>query len=302
VEGRLVVTQLGPQGTNGLQRADVIEQINGVSAETVLLQREQVISGATPQWRRYRSVNELHFDSAGTAITLRVRPASGGAAREVQLRYAYPRVVEPLPDKIAELKPGIFYVDIGRISDADFNTALPKLQQARGIVFDMRGYPYQVSTPAILARLASDTIRSAYFEAPTFRRPDRASAKWRNGGWVVPPMQPHLGARIAFLTGGGAISYAESTMGIVESYHLGEIVGETTAGTNGNINIFPATGGYQVVFTGMRVRKRDDSPHHGVGIKPTIPTARTLKGVAEGRDEALERAITVVESVRADRQ
>jgi C-terminal processing protease CtpA/Prc len=44
----------------------------------------------------------------------------------------------------------------------------------------------------------------------------------------------------------------------------------------------------------MKVLKHDGSQHHGIGIKPTVPVSRTLRGVAEGRDEFLERAIEVV--------
>ena len=190
------------------------------------------------------------------------------------------------------------YLDLDRISNADYAAALPKLEQASGFIFDLRGYPRNVSTPMILPRLADDTMRSAHFEVPTITRPDRQAVRWYNGSWVLPPIRPRFTAKIAFITGGGAISYAGSTMGIVEHYRLGEIVGETTAGTNGNVNFIPVAGGYQVTFTGMRVRKRDDTPHHGVGIKPTIPVSRTLNGVIAGRDEALERAIAAVKQRR----
>jgi len=44
----------------------------------------------------------------------------------------------------------------------------------------------------------------------------------------------------------------------------------------------------------MKVLKHDGSRHHGVGIPPTIPVSRTIKGVTEGRDELLERAIEAV--------
>jgi C-terminal processing protease CtpA/Prc len=42
------------------------------------------------------------------------------------------------------------------------------------------------------------------------------------------------------------------------------------------------------------VLKHDGSRHHGVGIQPTVPVARTIQGVAQGRDELLERAFKVV--------
>jgi len=83
-------------------------------------------------------------------------------------------------------------------------------------------------------------------------------------------------------------------MGIVEFYHLAEIVGGPTAGTNGNVNPLPLPGGYRVTWTGMKVLKHDGSRHHGVGIAPTVPVSRTLAGVAAGRDEILERAVQIV--------
>ena len=84
-------------------------------------------------------------------------------------------------------------------------------------------------------------------------------------------------------------------MGIVEHYKLAEIVGSTTAGTNGNVNLIRIPGGYTLTWTGMKVLKHDGAQHHGIGIKPTIPVARTREGVAAERDEVLERGIRTVE-------
>ena len=44
----------------------------------------------------------------------------------------------------------------------------------------------------------------------------------------------------------------------------------------------------------MKVLKHDGSRHHGVGIQPTVPAARTIRGITEGRDEVLDRAVAVV--------
>jgi C-terminal processing protease CtpA/Prc len=50
------------------------------------------------------------------------------------------------------------------------------------------------------------------------------------------------------------------------------------------------------VFPKMKVLKHDGSPHHGIGIRPTVPVSRTRKGVAEGKDEILLRALEVVKA------
>jgi C-terminal processing protease CtpA/Prc len=80
----------------------------------------------------------------------------------------------------------------------------------------------------------------------------------------------------------------------VEHYKLGEIVGEATAGTNGNINPFAVPGGYTISWTGMKVLKHDGSQHHAVGILPTVPVSLTRAAIAAGRDEILERGVQAV--------
>jgi hypothetical protein len=57
------------------------------------------------------------------------------------------------------------------------------------------------------------------------------------------------------------------------------------------VNHIPLPAGFSVSFTGMKVLKHDGSPHHGVGIRPTIPASPTRAGIAAGRDELLEVAI-----------
>jgi C-terminal processing protease CtpA/Prc len=113
-------------------------------------------------------------------------------------------------------------------------------------------------------------------------------------GWNLPAASPRIEGRVAFLTDGRAISYAESFMSFVEHYKLGEIVGEPTAGANGNVNPVTLPGGTNVSWTGMRVVKHDGSQHHTIGILPTVPCRRTIAGVAAGRDEVLERALEVI--------
>jgi C-terminal processing protease CtpA/Prc len=115
-------------------------------------------------------------------------------------------------------------------------------------------------------------------------------ARGKMSDWTVDPEAPFVGNTV-FLTDGRAVSAAETYMGIVEASKLGPIVGAATAGTNGNINPFILPGGYQVWWTGMKVLKQDGTRHHGVGIQPTVPAAKTLAGVAAGRDEILEKGI-----------
>ncbi|MEO8621165.1 MAG: S41 family peptidase [bacterium] len=295
VEGKIVVVATGDSAAAArLQRGDVVLSVDGRPANELLAAMSERVSGATPQWVHYVALSRILAGPPRTAVALRVSGANG-TPRELRLSRTTFQVVAPkLPPKITELSPGTFYVDLGRISNEDFNSALPKLVSAKGVVFDMRGYPSQVNTPAIFAHLTDSTIHSALFESPLLTLPDRADMSFISGDWSIAPVAPRITARVAFLSGGGSISYAESTLGVVEEYKLGDIVGEPSAGTNGNVNPFTLPGGYTVSWTGMRVTRRNGSPHHGVGVVPTVPVSPTVSGISAGRDEVLERAVQLV--------
>jgi C-terminal processing protease CtpA/Prc len=293
----LVVTAVDA-GVTGVNVGDEIVAVDGKPALQALREAEALISGATPQWQRAIGLYALTAGETGSRVVLTIRNADATTRTVTLARTARTDPLrEKRPEKITELKPGLWYVDLERVTDPDFDAALEKLAAARGIVFDLRGYPRLGSKP--LRHLTDSPIQSARWNVPILRRPDREGVEWNtNGRWTLDPLQPRLPKNIVFLTDAHAISYAESWMGIVEAYKLGEIVGEPTAGTNGNINPVTLPAGYRVIFTGMKVLKHDGSRHHGVGILPTVPVSRTLAGIRAGRDEQLEKAIEVLEAKR----
>jgi len=204
------------------------------------------------------------------------------------------------PANGAEVAPGIVYFDLNGATEKALASVIEKLDAAQGLVFDLRGYPSDAAM-TVLRRLISEPAQSAQWNVPIVTRPDGEGWNWSTGGrWNLEPLAPRWEVPVAFLTDASAISYAESIMGIVENYKLAEIVGSTTAGTNGNVNPFVLPGGVQISWTGMKVLKHDGSRHHGVGILPTVPAAPTAEGIAAGKDEVLETAVEVVqEKVRA---
>jgi len=291
VENTLVITRAAA-GDTSVRIGDVVEAIDERPAADALVERERFTSGATPQGLRSRALSELAAGKPGEEVRLRLR-TTGFAPRQVVLKRGAQPVVEEQPEKVAELRPGIYYVDPERLTDAELPATLRPLANARGIVFDMRGNP-SVS-PVFVQHLIDQPVQSAQRLVPIVTRPDRAGMTFDGRErWNLTPLAPRLHAGLAFVTDGRTVGDGASWMDIVEHYKLGAIVGGPTAGTNGAVNSFTVAGGYTITWTGMKVLKHDGSRHHGVGIPPTIPVSRTIKGVTEGRDELLERAIEAV--------
>ena len=301
VEGQLTVTR-APGSPQGIRPGDRVLKIDGKPIAQAVADARALISAATPQWLEYRTASVLNLCGPTNHIALELEPFSSPGTtkaadlacgtRQPKARETY---TEPRPEKIAELEPGILYVDLDRLTDADWNPLVPRLEQAKGIIFDMRGYPAQPAISA-LQHLTGDTIRSAKWNVPLVTGPDQVNMKFTESGWELTPAKPRFAAPTAFITDGRAISYAETIMGIVENFKLGAIVGGPTAGTNGNVNPFKLPGGFTLTWTGMKVLKHDGSQHHGIGIRPTIPASRTRQGVAEEKDELLLRALQAVKA------
>jgi C-terminal processing protease CtpA/Prc len=294
VEGRPTVTGVGA-GVEGIRPGDVVVRVDGMPADSLLRVHAELTSAATPGWRDYVVSSRLLMgrDSVGQVTVER----AGGETATVPLRRGPPREVPEAgkPEPVAQLRPGIWYVDLDRVTEAQLQAAVPELERATGIVFDLRGYPDGLSPVTLFSHLIREPVASARWIVPVTTRPDHDGVFWQaRERWDLRPAAPYLAAPRVWITDGSAISYAESVMGIVEAYRLGEIVGEPTAGTNGNVNPLPLPGGYGVGWTGMRVLKHDESRHHGVGIQPTVPVQRTRAGVAAGRDELIEAALDVL--------
>ncbi len=311
VEEQLVVSGVAG-GQSVIRRGDVVLTLDAVPTEHALANRERTFPGATPQRRRYRTVNSLAVGPVGTGVTLGLRSASGGADREVRLFYERARPESSGPDRLAELKSGIVYVDLSRTTANDFIAALPTLSAAQGIVFDLRADPLLsaqdilpwLSASELHVQLASRTGANGLSEAgiPQTSRPFLEEADWFvPPAAVLAPRSPYLAAKVAFLTGPGAIGRAETILSVVKQNNLGEIVGAATAGTNGELNSVSIPGGFTIRFTAFRVTMADGSPYQGVGILPTLPVSRTLSGVVAGRDEVLEKGIAVVSGTQTQR-
>ena len=284
IEDRLIVTSSAVPSEAPV--GAVVTTIDGVPAADRLARAMSLASGTT-QWRRFRATQSL--SSGGKGATVRLGLDSGQGPRPVTLGYGTSPPAEKRPLPVSEMEPGLWYVDLTRASMAEVTSRLDSLAGARGVVFDVRGYPTDAGA-GILPHLLDAPETDRWMHVAKIVGPFGEAAGWFDFGWDVKPAAPHIAGRVVFLTDGRAISYAESVMGYVADRHLATIVGRPTAGTNGNVASFVTPSGFRVSFTGMRVTRHDGrSPHHLVGVEPDVALAPTLAGVRAGRDEVLER-------------
>jgi C-terminal processing protease CtpA/Prc len=299
-EEQLIITNVTKAAAEKIQPNEIILSINGQPVKDAIARQIESLSQQFSHWFPHQTekdqikdaLNEINKGTKNSSILLEMHSDSGNRTVELSRTLQIWNSKEPLPNKIEQLRSGIVYLDFDQINDLELQQALPLLETATGIIIDLRGYP-KVS-PDFIGHLIDEPVTTARWHIPQVKYPDRYQLDFDFSNWSIEPRQPRLTAKVVVIIDGSAISYAETCLGIIEHYQLAEIVGQPTAGTNGNVNEFTLPGGYLIWWTGMKVLKHDGSQHHGVGILPTVPVKRTIQGIAEKRDEFLERAIEII--------
>ncbi len=290
VENEVLIT--ASKEPDRFRKGDIVLEIDGKKAKQALLDDEEYISGS-PQWRRSKALRRFGYGRQGSTAKLKIKRNDQILDVEA-IRNFKEQIDEEKKPPIEKIEGNIYYVDLSRATMSEISEKIEDIARARGVIFDLRGYPN--SNHGIICHLLEKKDTSnAWMKVPLIIYPDQEKiVGYEEHGWRLLPKKPHIQGQVVFLTDGRAISYAESFMSFIEHYKLGEIVGQPTAGTNGNVNHFTLPGGFRVTWTGMRVVKHDGSQHHLIGILPTVPAERTIRGVTEGRDEYLEKALVII--------
>lgn len=281
-----------------IEVGDRVLAIDGTPALDALEQAETLISGS-PQWKRAMAPDFVAPGPAGSLVEVHIEREGSEIVVDVNRSGMRARVT-PAVAPVASVADGIWYIDFSRATDNLVEPHLAALASARGVIFDMRGYPadYQGS---LLGHLTSEPLDSPQLLMPNIVFPDQERATFKQVGWHIDVREPRFTGQPVFLIGSGAVSAAETVAGMFEHYAFGPIVGQPTAGTNGNTNRISMPGGFSVIFTGMRVLKHDGSQHHLVGIQPTVPLEPTIAGIREGRDEYIEKAVEIIRAGAGNR-
>lgn len=225
-----------------------------------------------------------------SVINLTIKNAEGKES-EVHIRADSYRPFN-IEDKefVKCLDGSIYYVNFKdpNLSNYDkFKNYISEINKSKGAIFDLRGYPNE-SLLSVLANI-TDTVLSmgnlnnVYYYFPnhikTILKPvekffiapstSTMSKDYSKKNEYPLPSNDKITAPCVFLINSTSISYMESIVDMIKSYNLGILVGENTAGCNGDVVHFDLPFA-SFMISGMKYLNRDGTQHHGIGIAPNI--------------------------------
>jgi C-terminal processing protease CtpA/Prc len=303
IEGKTVITKIMSDSlakAKQLNIGDVLISIDGEAIEYIRSKLSRYFASSNTQSLERKINTYLLRGMKNTTVNLSVLQKD--QIRKILLRRDKPwwevyssKREGPIWKEIVE---GCGYVDLDRLMPSQVDSAFEALRDTKMMIFDMRGYPRGTAW-SIAPRLTDIPVKAAKLYLPVVMSPDslsityeyfysefRPGSKWRYKGNVV------------VLVNANTLSQAEYTCMVVQACANTTIIGSGTAGADGDITNIVLPGGITTGFTGMGVLYPDGRQTQRIGIIPDIQVKPTIKGIREGRDEVLEKAIIFYKNMK----
>ncbi len=164
----------------------------------------------------------------------------------------------------------------------DILDAIDGMQDAEGIVIDLRGNPggdFRVRR-ALVEKLVAEPVRFWTYRG-------------RNGDDVIrvePHPRPYTGA-VAIIVDRTSASSSEEFSGGLQAIERAAVVGERTPGSVLVADVVQLENGATLVYPVAETRVADGTVLEGRGVIPDIPIELDIESLSEGRDVQLEAAL-----------
>ena len=299
VEDQLVVTDyFNPEMATkvGLKPGDVITTISGQKVSDIVKLRQDIYP-ASNQAARMRKITQEILRAQASHINISYVRAGKTFEKRLKLylknKLNHYRGYRPEPDgkSFKMLKDNIGYITLKNIKTTDVTTIKKQFTNTKGIIIDIRNYPGAFMPFSL---------------GPFFTAKKSPFAKFTNGNLNnpgeftfthtidIPGSADAYQGKLVLLVNEVTQSQAEYTAMAFQAGSNTTVIGSTTGGADGNVSTFYLPGNLKTMISGIGVYYPDSSDTQRVGIVPNIEVRPTIKGIVQGRDELLEKAIDII--------
>ncbi|HEY3386290.1 MAG TPA: S41 family peptidase [Saprospiraceae bacterium] len=284
---------LGEQ--SGLKAGDIIESINHIPMEDIL-RKKLPYTPASNYPTQLRDIARDLLRTNDTILDLSGRRDEQTFSVKVKCydnlqMNPYKKYMEK--DTCFKILDGdIAYLYPGSVKNEYLPEIMKEAMSKEGLIIDFRCYP-------------SDFI---VFSLSEYLQPMETNFVRFSNGSITSPGQFTLmdvlsvGKKNSDYYKGKVVIIVNETTQSSAEYHTmafrtapgAMVIGSTTAGADGNVSSFKLPGGISTMISGIGVYYPDGTETQRVGIVPDIEVTPTVKGIREGRDEVLERAIAII--------
>jgi C-terminal processing protease CtpA/Prc len=303
IEKQPVVTQvLDPEAAKaGVRAGDIIKRVDGETVFDRFKRQAQYVAASTSQALGAELMTRILNGPEGSTAVLTLEDATG-SRKEVSLRrsasFFDPAVTQRGGEAVKLLPSNIGYVDLERLNAADVEGMFEKFRAAKAIVFDGRG-PAGNIAGEFAARLTEERdAPAALVTGPLTMNPDipQTGIATHTSSYFFVQSVPNSNKwkyknKTVMLVDERTIDQAEHIGLFLGAANKTAYIGSSSAGADGDVNEFVVPGGITIHFSARDVRHANGGKLQRLGLQPSVSVSPTIKGVRDGRDEVLEKAL-----------
>lgn len=277
---------------NDLKIGDVIEKIEGKTPNEILNAKNKYISGSNKKAKEKAIYYTLTTGNTDT-VNLEIN-RNGAISDKIIKRYAWDDIYKNItkkPDAYTILENNIGYVNMEVLEREDVDAMMDKLSSTKGIIFDIRNYP-NYSLFLIANRLNSEKKDFLKITIPDMSYPGKFIwKKTENCGRVN---SDYYKGKVILLVNEKTGSRAEFTAMCLQTANNVTTIGSQTWGADGQLTFIEFIGDFTAGISGTGIYYPDGTATQRVGIKIDIEIEPSIKGIKEGRDEVMDKAIKLI--------
>ena len=301
VENKLVVLEyyVDINEHAGLNEGDVITHIEGKSVEAIVDSLKRYFP-ASNDAARLRDIsreilrsnkNYIRVDYVSTDKIEQKNLYVG--SRDMYMYHRNRKEREDTTKCYAFIEKDIGYITLKNIKNNDVPSIKKEFMKTKGIIIDLRKYP---STNIIYTLGSYFVSENTHFVKYTIGRSNNPGEFTIKNEYPIQKSanEETYQGKLVVIVNELTQSHAEQTAMALRAGNNTTIIGSQTAGSNGNVTTIVLPGGLKTWISGIGVYYPDGRETQRIGIVPDIVVTPTIKGIREGRDELLEKAIEII--------
>lgn len=294
IDGKAVVT-----GMHDTQKAekddwkvgDILTAVDGVPVSTIIEERRKYLTGSNDP-ARYRNLEVSLLNGSFTSVEIQILRDNKIQTKLIN-RYLKTEFNQEKPEepKWKILEGNIGYVNMGILENKDVEQMMKELKKSKAIIFDIRNYP-NGTLGSIAQELNPEGEPFVKFTLPNINYPGKFT--WTEPLSIGNNNPKAYQGKVILLVNEQTQSHAEFTAMALQTAPDVTIIGNQTAGADGNVSDISLLGKFRTYMSGIGVFYPDGRETQRLGIVPDIEVKKTLEGVLHRKDEVLEKAVGVI--------
>ena len=315
VEERLMITKIFDGHLVETNRLRVGDEIISIDDETSQQKRDALasyIAASTPQSLSVKTCDIITLGENESTAALEIKTPAGEKklihiqrlSAWIDAQYAVDNS-NSVSFRLLE-EENIGYVDVQLLMPAMVDEMFTLFADARGIIFDMRGYPNNTMISIAERLCRKNDVPAVKFSRPVVNCP---SGRYHIYDSVKPLYQTFFQhvfcstrnryeGTTVMLIDGSTQSQAEQTGLFLRAANDTVFVGEPSAGANGTVTNFNLPGSLNITFTGEVIEHPNGDRLQRLGLQPDVLVKPTVAGIISSKDEILNAGLHYILSMR----